>query len=78
VAQERLLLRQVLRPERVLSFLRPGRLVRVREGPLEWGWGVVLAVHKLELAVVKVCATPLCCTGWRCRPNAGHSGSCAI
>lgn len=46
LAQEQLLLRHVLQPERVLPFLRPGRLVCVREGPLDWGWGVVLAVHQ--------------------------------
>ena len=42
------LLPAMLRPDRCLHFLRPGRLARVREGPLEWGWGVVLAVHRLQ------------------------------
>ena len=45
---EATLLPAMLRPDRCLHFLRPGRLVRVREGPLEWGWGVVLALHRLE------------------------------
>ena len=37
----------LLRPDRCLHFLRPGRLVAVREGPLDWGWGIVLALHKV-------------------------------
>ena len=36
---------QVLaRPDRVLAFLRPGRVVRVRDGQTDWGWGVVVGV----------------------------------
>lgn len=35
---------ETLRPERVLPFLVPGRLVRVREGGKDWGWGVALCV----------------------------------
>ena len=29
--------------DRCLTFLRPGRVVRVQQGPLDWGWGVVVA-----------------------------------
>ena len=42
-----MLLPALLRPDRCLHFLRPGRLVAIREGPLDWGWGIVLAVHRL-------------------------------
>ena len=45
-AAEAVLLPALLRPDRCLHFLRPGRLVAVREGPLDWGWGIVLAVHR--------------------------------
>jgi hypothetical protein len=34
----------MIRPEVCRPFLAPGRLVRVREGSTDWGWGVVLVV----------------------------------
>ncbi|KAL2630865.1 hypothetical protein R1flu_015551 [Riccia fluitans] len=43
---EKKLMAEVLRPERVLMFLQPGRLVKVRDGADEWGWGVVVNVVK--------------------------------
>ena len=46
-AAEEALLPALLRPDHCLHFLRPGRLVAVREGPLDWGWGIVLAVHRV-------------------------------
>ncbi|KAI8476858.1 MAG: rRNA-processing arch domain-containing protein [Monoraphidium minutum] len=36
----------VLRPDRVLGFLRPGRLVHVVESGTDWGWGVVVSVMR--------------------------------
>ena len=36
----------ILSPDRCLHFLRPGRLVRVREGGRDWGWGVVVSVMR--------------------------------
>lgn len=42
-ALERTLTAALVTPERCLHFLRPGRLVRVREGDVDWGWGVVVA-----------------------------------
>ncbi|CAM6102427.1 unnamed protein product [Calypogeia fissa] len=47
---ERKMMSEVLRPERALLFLQPGRLVKVR-GTLreEWGWGVVVNVVKKPL-----------------------------
>ena len=34
----------VLRPESSLHFLRPGRLILIRDGDVEWGWGVAVSV----------------------------------
>ncbi|EIE19880.1 HUA enhancer 2 [Coccomyxa subellipsoidea C-169] len=64
---ERVLTPALLRPERCMHFLRPGRLVRVREGPYDWGWGIVVAVHQkgrpkpkvsLLKGTSKLCAIP--------------------
>ena len=38
-------------PDTCLHFLRPGRLVRIREGPLDWGWGIVVSVMRKAVAV---------------------------
>ena len=46
VEAERILTPAILAPDRCLHFLRPGRLIRVREGPHDWGWGLVVAVHQ--------------------------------
>lgn len=43
---EKKMMVEITRPERVLYFLLPGRLVRVREGGTDWGWGVVVNVVK--------------------------------
>jgi ATP-dependent RNA helicase DOB1 len=41
---ERRLAGEVVRPGRVLPFLKPGRLVRVQEPGCDWGWGIVVSV----------------------------------
>ncbi|XP_060208974.1 DExH-box ATP-dependent RNA helicase DExH10-like isoform X4 [Lycium barbarum] len=43
---EKKLMAEITRPERVLYFLLPGRLVKVWEGGKDWGWGVVVNVAK--------------------------------
>ncbi|KAL5543421.1 hypothetical protein UlMin_007205 [Ulmus minor] len=43
---EKKMMSEIMRPERILYFLQPGRLVRVREGGTDWGWGVVVNVMK--------------------------------
>lgn len=43
---EKKMMLEITRPERVLYFLLPGRLVKVREGGTDWGWGVVVNVVK--------------------------------
>lgn len=34
------------KPENALAYLQPGRLVRVKEGTVDWGWAVVINFHK--------------------------------
>ncbi|XP_022753462.1 DExH-box ATP-dependent RNA helicase DExH10 isoform X3 [Durio zibethinus] len=48
---EKKLMSEITRPERVLYYLDPGRLIKVREGSIDWGWGVVVNVVKRPSAV---------------------------
>ena len=41
-ALERAVQAEVVKPAHCLEFLSPGRLVLVRDGAVEWGWGVVI------------------------------------
>lgn len=41
-----MILASVLSPEKCLHFLRPGRLVRIQAGKTDWGWGLVVNVHR--------------------------------
>ncbi|MCO5558510.1 hypothetical protein L7F22_012095 [Adiantum nelumboides] len=50
VQLEKQMMLEILRPERVLVFLAPGRLVKVRDGANDWGWGVVVNVVKKQPA----------------------------
>uniref|UniRef100_A0A5B6ZSD7 RNA helicase n=1 Tax=Davidia involucrata TaxID=16924 RepID=A0A5B6ZSD7_DAVIN len=43
---EKKIMAEITKPERVLNFLLPGRLVKVQEGGTDWGWGVVVNVVK--------------------------------
>ncbi|KAK9099685.1 hypothetical protein Scep_023115 [Stephania cephalantha] len=43
---EKKMMSEITRPERALYFLLPGRLVKVRDGATDWGWGVVVNVMK--------------------------------
>ncbi|XP_066308301.1 DExH-box ATP-dependent RNA helicase DExH10-like isoform X1 [Miscanthus floridulus] len=43
---EKKIMSEMIRPERALLYLVPGRLVRVRDGSTDWGWGVVVNVVK--------------------------------
>ncbi|KAA8535861.1 hypothetical protein F0562_030819 [Nyssa sinensis] len=49
---EKKMMSEITRPERVLYFLLPGRLVKVREGGTDWGWGVVVNVVKKPAAAL--------------------------
>ncbi|GLT69777.1 hypothetical protein SLA2020_419030 [Shorea laevis] len=46
---EKKMMAEITRPEWVLYHLRPGRLVKIREGGTDWGWGVVVNVMKKTL-----------------------------
>lgn len=48
VQLEKQMMSEILRPERILIFLAPGRLVKVRDGADDWGWGVVVNVVKKQ------------------------------
>lgn len=43
---EKRIMSEITRPERALLYLVPGRLVKVRDGGTDWGWGVVVNVVK--------------------------------
>ncbi|KAM3311582.1 hypothetical protein ACQJBY_031922 [Aegilops geniculata] len=43
---EKKIMSELIRPERALLYLVPGRLVKVRDGSTDWGWGVVVNVVK--------------------------------
>lgn len=45
--KEKELLAEIMRPEHVLHYLVPGRLLRVRQGKLDWGWGILVGVQRL-------------------------------
>ncbi|KAH9728397.1 DExH-box ATP-dependent RNA helicase DExH10 [Citrus sinensis] len=49
---EKKLMSEITRPERVLYYLGSGRLIKVREGGTDWGWGVVVNVVKKPSAGV--------------------------
>ena len=45
--EEKVLLAAMRQPDKVLHFLRPGRLVRIREGDsVDWGWGILCCVNR--------------------------------
>lgn len=48
---ETVMLSAIQQPAVCLHFLRPGRLVRIREGSLDWGWGIVVSVMRKAVAV---------------------------
>uniref|UniRef100_A0A2P2MK80 RNA helicase n=1 Tax=Rhizophora mucronata TaxID=61149 RepID=A0A2P2MK80_RHIMU len=43
---EKKMMTEITRPERVLYYLCTGRLIKVREGGTDWGWGVVVNIVK--------------------------------
>ncbi|KAL6773736.1 hypothetical protein ACKKBG_A22275 [Auxenochlorella protothecoides x Auxenochlorella symbiontica] len=61
---------EVRKPERCLHYLRPGRLVRVVQEGVDWGWGVVVSAMREERGNAPPAAAPayhmdtlLCCAG---------------
>src|SRR5690606_34359299 len=65
--------KEITKPTHSVPFLQPGRLVRIRDGSDDWGWGVVvnfqkkknidpnIALHKADQYIVDVLleCTPL-------------------
>ncbi|KAM0867865.1 hypothetical protein ACQ4PT_041687 [Festuca glaucescens] len=47
---EKKIMSEMIRRERALLYLVPGRLVKVRDGSTDWGWGVVVNVVKKPAA----------------------------
>ena len=45
------MLAAIQHPAKCLHFLRPGRLVRIREGHIDWGWSIVVSVMRKTVAV---------------------------
>lgn len=48
---ETVMLAAIQHPAKCLHFLRPGRLVRIREGHIDWGWSIVVSVMRKTVAV---------------------------
>ncbi|KAL8138725.1 hypothetical protein V2J09_004726, partial [Rumex salicifolius] len=78
---EKKMMSEITRPERVLYYLLPGRLVKVREGSTDWGWGVVVNVVKkpntssLPAAVAARGGGYIVDTLLHCSPGSSDNGS---
>ncbi|GAB2276148.1 Helix-loop-helix protein 2 [Dionaea muscipula] len=80
---EKKLMMEMTRPERVLFYLQPGRLVRIREGATDWGWGVVVNVVKKPPAAVGTLPSTASSRGGgyivdtllHCSPGSSENGS---
>ncbi|XP_040996566.1 DExH-box ATP-dependent RNA helicase DExH10 [Juglans microcarpa x Juglans regia] len=76
---EKKLMAEITRPERVLYHLRPGRLVKIREGGTDWGWGVVVNVMKKPSAGVGALSSRgvgyIVDTLLHCSPGSSENGS---
>ena len=35
-------MKEMLRPDACMQFMRPGRLVHIRDGAIDWSWGVLV------------------------------------
>ncbi|XP_077238593.1 DExH-box ATP-dependent RNA helicase DExH10-like isoform X2 [Tasmannia lanceolata] len=81
---EKRMVSEITRPERVLYFLLPGRLVKVRDGGTDWGWGVVVNVVKKPAAALGTLPSALASVGssgyivdtlLHCSPGLNENGS---
>ncbi|KAK7399050.1 hypothetical protein VNO78_10225 [Psophocarpus tetragonolobus] len=80
---EKKMMSKIIRPEIILYFLVPGRLIKVREGGTDWGWGVVVNVVKKPSAGGYIVDTLLHCSPGSyenstrpkpCPPSPGEKG----
>uniref|UniRef100_A0A7C9ESP4 RNA helicase n=1 Tax=Opuntia streptacantha TaxID=393608 RepID=A0A7C9ESP4_OPUST len=77
-ALENKLMSEITRPERILIYLVPGRLVKVREGGTDWGWGVVVNVVKKPpagLGTIPRGGGYIVDTLLHCSPSSSENGS---
>ncbi|PIA43943.1 hypothetical protein AQUCO_01800177v1 [Aquilegia coerulea] len=81
---EKKMMSEITRPERILYFLLPGRLVKVRDGGTDWGWGVVVNVMKKPSTTLSPLPSALSSTrssGYivdtllHCSPGSAENGS---
>ncbi|KAH7548405.1 hypothetical protein ACOSP7_032116 [Xanthoceras sorbifolium] len=76
---EKKLMSEITRPERVLYYLGSGRLIKVREGGTDWGWGVVVNVVKKPLAGLNTLPSRgsgyIVDTLLHCSPGSSENGS---
>ncbi|XP_044463996.1 DExH-box ATP-dependent RNA helicase DExH10 isoform X1 [Mangifera indica] len=76
---EKKLMSEITRPERVLYYLGSGRLVKVREGGTDWGWGVVVNVVKKPSAGIGTLPSRgggyIVDTLLHCSPGSSENGS---
>ena len=42
------IMKTVTRPDIILPFMQPGRLLKLKEGSADWGWGVVVSQKKKQ------------------------------
>ncbi|KAE8772626.1 hypothetical protein D1007_55354 [Hordeum vulgare] len=71
---EKKIMSEMIRPERALLYLVPGRLVKVRDGSTDWGWGVVVNVvrnlqHLVGHGLIKVSSN---CPGTKEKAELNH------
>ncbi|XP_065880793.1 DExH-box ATP-dependent RNA helicase DExH10 [Euphorbia lathyris] len=73
---ENKMMTEITRPERVLYYLSTGRLIKVREGGTDWGWGVVVNVVKKPAAGLQARGGGyIVDTLLHCSPGSSDSGS---
>lgn len=47
--QKEVLRQIVIRPEHIAPFLNPGRLVYMKDGEMDWGWGILVSAGKQKV-----------------------------
>lgn len=78
---EKMMMSEITRPERILFFLLPGRLVKIRDGGTDWGWGVVVNVLKKPSAPMGTLPSASRGSGYivdtllHCSPGSTENGS---
>ncbi|WCJ34658.1 RNA helicase ATP-dependent SK12/DOB1 protein [Euphorbia peplus] len=72
---EKKMMTEITRPERVLYYLSTGRLIKVREGGTDWGWGVVVNVVKKPAAGQSRGGGYIVDTLLHCSPGSSDSGA---